>query len=302
MYYTDCSDSCLPNPDLVINGLYISGFDAAENFDALKKAKISHILSVCGGSPCYPKDFEYLTLQNITDSPCQDVISYFPQCINFIQKGMTEGTGVLVHCAAGVSRSATVVLAFLMQKEQIDHQTALQKLVLCRPSVHPNYGFRQQLDVWYHMNFSIEGFTKAHRYYRLRLAADEFKLNGSIPPNMKYATDPKDDKSSDVYACIQCLRRMFTEAEVLEHEKGGGFGLRCSLSEPVDCNAYFVLPISWMENINKSSGLISCPECHSIVGSFAWQEIECSCLSRLYPFFRIEKDKVVKSGNRIQSS
>jgi len=39
---------------------------------------------------------------------------HFPQAIAFIKEGMQQGGGVLVHCFAGVSRSASCVIAFMM--------------------------------------------------------------------------------------------------------------------------------------------------------------------------------------------
>jgi hypothetical protein len=52
---------------------------------------------------------------------------------------------VLVHCAAGVSRSATVVLGYLMARHNLSLTAALEHLKAVRPWVAPNTGFMQQL-------------------------------------------------------------------------------------------------------------------------------------------------------------
>lgn len=53
--------------------------------------------------------------------------------------------GVLVHCQAGVSRSASVVIGYLMWKEQISYQEAYAAVKRCRPIIWPNDGFICQL-------------------------------------------------------------------------------------------------------------------------------------------------------------
>ena len=52
---------------------------------------------------------------------------------------------VLVHCRAGISRSATLVLAFLMKSRRWRMKRALEHLRACRPIVKPNEGFMEQL-------------------------------------------------------------------------------------------------------------------------------------------------------------
>lgn len=52
---------------------------------------------------------------------------------------------VLVHCNAGVSRSSSVVIGYLMQREELSFEDAYSQVKLARPSSHPNRGFHQQL-------------------------------------------------------------------------------------------------------------------------------------------------------------
>jgi hypothetical protein len=51
----------------------------------------------------------------------------------------------LVHCRAGVSRSAAVVVAYVMHHKQWSLQQALDHVRARRPIVCPNRGFMQKL-------------------------------------------------------------------------------------------------------------------------------------------------------------
>jgi predicted protein tyrosine phosphatase len=59
-----------------------------------------------------------------------------------------SSTGVLVHCSAGRSRSASVVIAYLMREEGLSYEQAYASVVKARPIVQPNTGFSHQLE-WY---------------------------------------------------------------------------------------------------------------------------------------------------------
>ena len=51
------------------------------------------------------------------------------------------GKGVLVHCAAGVSRSATIVLSYLMKRNLMSRDKAYEYLKSKRNVIHPNSNF-----------------------------------------------------------------------------------------------------------------------------------------------------------------
>lgn len=55
---------------------------------------------------------------------------------------------VLVHCAQGISRSASILIGYLMARERLAYESALSALQGVRPVVQPNPGFVLQLQDW----------------------------------------------------------------------------------------------------------------------------------------------------------
>ena len=138
----------------VTDKLYLGSVGTAHNFRVLKALNVTHILTVCDCLlPKFPEvsprqHFTYKVVA-VSDSADADISAYFDESIAFIQDSLNRGGVVLVHCFAGVSRSATVVAAFLIASEHIDADQALALLRQLRSWVNPNAGFVSQLHDFY---------------------------------------------------------------------------------------------------------------------------------------------------------
>eukprot|EP01111_Echinosteliopsis_oligospora_P010652 TRINITY_DN3372_c0_g1_i2.p1 TRINITY_DN3372_c0_g1~~TRINITY_DN3372_c0_g1_i2.p1 ORF type:complete len:497 (-),score=80.20 TRINITY_DN3372_c0_g1_i2:120-1610(-) len=131
-------------PDKIIEGLWLGGVSAARDKYSLKKMNIKYILTVADLiDPMHGDDFEYKVIQ-IDDHSSSDLYAHFKECTEFIKKGIDAG-GVLVHCAAGVSRSATIVIMYVMASQQKSMEEAMGLVRECRSIICPNPGFRNQL-------------------------------------------------------------------------------------------------------------------------------------------------------------
>ncbi|KAL7848240.1 hypothetical protein AOLI_G00229580 [Acnodon oligacanthus] len=129
--------------------LYIGDQDIASDRRELIKLGITHILN-CAQSK-WRGGAEYYEGMNITyhgieahDSPSFDMSVNFYPAAEFIHKALSMGGTVLVHCAVGVSRSATLVLAYLMIRQNMTLVEAI-KTVKDHRGVIPNRGFLRQL-------------------------------------------------------------------------------------------------------------------------------------------------------------
>ncbi|NXA39879.1 DS13B phosphatase, partial [Eudromia elegans] len=138
--------------DQVWPNVYLGDAWAARNKTALQNLNITHILNAADGpysintGAKYYNDLqiEYYGIEAF-DDPSFDLSIFFYDAANFIGKALrTSGGRVFVHCAMGVSRSASLVLAFLMIHEDMTLVDAL-KTVGSHRDICPNSGFLSQL-------------------------------------------------------------------------------------------------------------------------------------------------------------
>ena len=99
---------------MILERLYLGNMDNAKNERMLRRNKITHVLSICPAQPFSFPGISYMHVP-IKDTPEQDIYSWFDRCHRFIRTAVERNGAVLVHCQAGVSRSATVIIAYLMK-------------------------------------------------------------------------------------------------------------------------------------------------------------------------------------------
>jgi protein-tyrosine phosphatase len=84
----------------------------------------------------------------IQDSPKEDILTYLDEITLVIEMLRNKGKRVLVHCHAGVSRSSTVVLAYLIKYGGMPLYHAWNLVYKQRPIIRPNIGFSKALQVF----------------------------------------------------------------------------------------------------------------------------------------------------------
>jgi len=104
-------------PSLVIdNFLYHGDLGHASNFGLLKQLQIQHIINVCDCEldQLIKENFNILWI-NLYDEMQANIKKYFEQTNKFLHECQSNNQKVLVHCQMGISRSSSVVLAYLMK-------------------------------------------------------------------------------------------------------------------------------------------------------------------------------------------
>jgi len=129
--------------DQILDNMYLGNITASKDQETLISRGITHILVCADDLKCYyPEKYEYLKLP-LKDVPDQDLFPHFPAAINFIEKSKV----ILVHCAAGASRSPSIVISYLMFKNRWKYAEAYDFVHKKRSRVSPNTGFIDQLKV-----------------------------------------------------------------------------------------------------------------------------------------------------------
>ena len=133
--------------DQIIDRIYISGEDVALDAKILATHKITHILNLTRNiKNKFNQDFVYKQIK-INDLQTVQIDCYFDESFDFINNALdSKDSAILVHCHAGVSRSASFVIAYLMQKKIYEtFEEAYQIVKTKRPKIRPNDGFIKQL-------------------------------------------------------------------------------------------------------------------------------------------------------------
>jgi dual specificity phosphatase 12 len=146
--------------------LFIGGLKALDAPNRLEEASITHILSVLEFDCCNWEEFSQYKrlLIQADDIPRENLLQYFQRTNSFIEDGLREDGAVIVHCAMGVSRSATICCAYLMNKFSLSPEEALEMARKARPLCNPNDGFLEQLKV-YHRILTASSEADASQIY-----------------------------------------------------------------------------------------------------------------------------------------
>jgi len=138
----------------ILPGLYLGGRDEARDLAWLQAAGISTVINMtpsrtddpAGGIPSYHEGTPGLTYARhaLHDNASTPFMPVLLAALSTLERARYHG-GVLVHCAHGVSRSASVVIAFLVRTHGLSVEEALAYTRAARPIVRPNRAFLAQL-------------------------------------------------------------------------------------------------------------------------------------------------------------
>ena len=152
--------------DEIIDNIWLGNCSSAENVKDLKDKGIKKILTVMDQTgPEYKEEDGFIHKKyEIRDFEDQNIIQYFGECLKFM-KGEEK---ILVHCWAGSSRSATIVIAYLMWTKKMSFNDALNFVHEKREIVYPKPGFQEQLELF-------EKELKENNYDIDKIKFDEIK-------------------------------------------------------------------------------------------------------------------------------
>lgn len=140
----------LGSPSPTTGALYLGSLAAVYDAAALREAHISHIVQVLDvpWMPLTEKEGFSCYKIPVMDDIAVDIRPHLEEACTNIDKALRNGNSVLVHCQQGVSRSAAIVIAYLIRNLGMSYETALDLVKGKRACVKPNSGFVRALQDW----------------------------------------------------------------------------------------------------------------------------------------------------------
>ena len=141
--------------------LYLGGERNAHNHKELSyRTQCSFVLNLAWEvANFFPEELEYFKLfLSDYSSSADELNSQIDNGVAFIDRARAANSSVLVHCVAGISRSSTIVIAYLMKREKMTLKDAYAYVKSKRTIIRPNQGFLKclmKLDVEIHGTCSI---------------------------------------------------------------------------------------------------------------------------------------------------
>jgi len=135
-------------PTKIRDFLFLSSAPPAGSRRLLKSLGVTHILTIAKDiPPKYSGDFKYMVIY-ADDSTDSTLLPHLEEAAQFIDEAVQKGEACMVHCMAGVSRSSTIVISYLMQAEKKRLKNAYLEVKELRPQIKPNDRFYNELKVF----------------------------------------------------------------------------------------------------------------------------------------------------------
>jgi len=150
------TDTTLPSitsdASMITKNIYIGNYNAASNKEWLLSTGITHIVNAAKEIPAlFPDDFHYLaaamtdtTERTLTSDDLMRIAEPSYRYISGVIR-LNPNAKILIHCRAGISRSVSIGVYYLMRSRGINYDDALQIIKERRPIARPNSWYEKQL-------------------------------------------------------------------------------------------------------------------------------------------------------------
>eukprot|EP01084_Bolivina_argentea_P157944 275194_1 len=194
---TTNNKQCKKNDDypseIIPDQLYLGNIRHALNLEILRDIKITHVINCTQSIDCKfgPQGIKYIRVP-VNDKVSVSILPFFVQAIRWIEKvreenGSNNDNRILIHCHAGISRSATITIAYLMYSWHMTMFEAITHVQGNRYIIQPNQGFKNQLlDFYLYLEAhegNLDDFEKQQNAQRERAAA-QIKAPPAIKGNV----------------------------------------------------------------------------------------------------------------------
>lgn len=141
--------------------IFIGNQKSSTDLVVLQNYDITHIIN-CASTDC-PSLHSSINYYNIpiSDDMASSITPYLSDTCKFIKNSIENGRKVLVHCEEGRSRSASIIIAYLIFEKGINYRQAFNILSDICPKIQPNPTFKTEL-INFHTQKTIESVSINH--------------------------------------------------------------------------------------------------------------------------------------------
>ena len=134
--------------DPITDDIWLGAIGAANDHELLEKTGITYMVSLGCVPDVMPKCIKEHLKIDVEDVPSAELTPHFKTACEFIEKALNEKQKVLVHCNMGISRSASIVVAYFIKAKAMLMSEARDFVKSKRNQIDPNIGFLMQLEEW----------------------------------------------------------------------------------------------------------------------------------------------------------
>lgn len=141
-----CVSVSSAGPTRILPHLYLGCQRDVLNQELMQQNDIAFVLNASNScpKPDFIPDTHFLRVP-VNDSFCEKILPWLDRSVEFIEKAKASNARVLVHCLAGISRSATIAIAYIMKRMDMTLDEAYRFVKEKRPTISPNFNFLGQL-------------------------------------------------------------------------------------------------------------------------------------------------------------
>jgi protein-tyrosine phosphatase len=148
------TEASLLGPSQILSYLYLGSKQDAKSLSTLQKLNIKSIINCTpkrsddpenGCSNYYEKSKQFVYCRiPVFDNRGENILKYLDMSYKFIEENRHYGN-ILVHCHKGISRSVSIVIGYMMKKNDLNYEESLTHIQMFRPIAQPNESFEEQL-------------------------------------------------------------------------------------------------------------------------------------------------------------
>ncbi|XP_060083943.1 uncharacterized protein LOC132563208 [Ylistrum balloti] len=243
---TSLSQPCLPvsnvGPTRILSFLYLGSHRDAMSQDIIQMNDISYILNVSTTCPQPPfiQEGHFFRIP-VNDNYSAKMIPFFEEAFQFLDKVREANGCVLVHCLAGISRSPTLAIAYVMKHLNMSSDDAYRYVKDKRPTISPNFNFLGQL-LEFEKNFrnneeskpKRDAFCRPSEVRNMSMAMDLRSPSSPVAKLKKpFSFDVMGSSMTTQEASLPCSGPKRDSNDNLPLDESRGSDLSFGLSQPI---------------------------------------------------------------------